>query len=270
MAELVEALNKLHFVRLSDSWAKEILSKMHGADDEFLETLEQPLVFGSPHTGFLKDGPTLLHYIMKRRKLNHLFYTTNINSEEIKIQSSFEELGSTIVTDNDMENWPEEAVFCHNDLTARNFILRSEATTEGELVYKLAGIIDWELAGFYPASYELSLQDTYLGADLHLSFYLLFKEQMNKAVPRSLSQITLLQAMELIYESQQRLLKERNNIPANIRKRLLDNSKIVRDDDPYAGWTRSAEDGLVLDPSNADFQQLVDDVIKEMVAKRKA
>lgn len=100
------------------------------------------------------------------------------NSQEIRIQSSFEELGSIVINNPDIDKWPGEAVLCHNDLTPRNLILQSHAFPSGKSKYKLAGIIDWELAGFYPASYELSLQDTYLGANRHVSFYLLLKEHM--------------------------------------------------------------------------------------------
>lgn len=66
------------------------------------------------------------------------------------------------INNSDIEKWPRESVFCHNDLNPRNLILRSSTASDGKSKYKLAGIIDWELAGFYPASYELSLQDTYL------------------------------------------------------------------------------------------------------------
>jgi thiamine kinase-like enzyme len=149
------------------------------------------------------------------------------------------ELGSTAINNSDIGKWPGEAVFCHNDLTPRNLILQSRASLDGKSKYKLAGIIDWELAGFYPASYELSLQDIYLGANRHVSFYLLLKEHMKNFVPRSLSQIVLLQAMELIFESQQMLLSDGTNILAHFRKRFIENSKLARDNDPYVGWTRS-------------------------------
>jgi thiamine kinase-like enzyme len=94
-------------------------------------------------------------------------------SQDMLVKSSFEELGSIPIHKAAMENGPGEAVFCHNDLTPRNIIVQKRASSDGTHTYNLAGIIDWELAGFYPPSYELSLQDTYLGTgDRHLSFYL--------------------------------------------------------------------------------------------------
>lgn len=273
VAELVEALEKLHSVRLSDKWVKEILGKTYREGDDVLKNFEQPGAFGGPHTGFLNDGPALLNSIMERRKLKTPFYTMEpiVDSGDIRMQSSLIELGSTIIHKSDIDKWQGEAVLCHNDPSPRNLILQSRPSSDGKSNYKLAGIIDWELAGFYPASYELSLQDTYLGgANRHVSFYLLLKEHMKNFVPRSSSQIVLLQAMELIFESQQRLLLEGKNITAHIRKRFMENSKLVRDNDPYVGWTRSLQDGPFPEYSSAAIQKLEDDVVKEMVARRKS
>jgi len=59
--ELVEALEKLHTVRLSDKGVKEILGKMLREEgDEVLKNIEQPGVFGGAYTGFMNDGVSLL------------------------------------------------------------------------------------------------------------------------------------------------------------------------------------------------------------------
>lgn len=274
VAELAEALEKLHSVRLNDKVVKEILGKTLGEEgDEVLKSFEQPGAFGGPHTGFLNDGPALLDSIMERRKLNKPFCTMEsiVDSQDIRIQSSFEELGSTVINKFDIDKWPGDAVLCHNDLTPRNLILQSRTSSGGKSKYKLAGIIDWELAGFYPASYELSLQDTYLGGgNRHASFYLLLKEHMKNIVPRYSSQIVLLQAMELIWGSQQRLLFDGTNIPAHIRARFIENLKLTRDNDPYVGWTRSPQDGPLPEYSSAAVQKLEDDVVEEMLARRRS
>lgn len=270
VAALVEALKKLHSVRPSDKGIKEILGKMlRGEGDKVLKSFERPDVFGGPNTGFLNDGPALWASIMERRKLKKPFCTIEpiVNSQDIRIQSIFEELGSIVINNSDVEKWPGEAVFCHNNLTPRKLVLQSRASSDGKSKYELAGIIDWELAGFYPASFELSLQDIYLGANRHVSFYLLLKEHMKNIVPRSSSQILLLRGMELIFESQQRLLSDGTNIPAHIRKRFMENSKLARDNDPYVGWTRSPQDGPFPEYCSAALQKLEDDVVAEMVAR---
>ena len=184
----------------------------------------------------MNDGPSLLSSIEQKSKLWRPFYTVQPMAEPkgLVIQSNFEDLGSTTVGDSDMEQWPKEAVFCHNDLTPRNLILQPTGSAGGITEYKLAAILDWELAGFYPPSYQLSLQDTYLsGTNRHLSFYLLLKERMKDITPRSPSQGALLRAIELIFESQQRRLSKGTNIPAHIRKRFREVMGLSRDKDPY-------------------------------------
>lgn len=273
VVELVEALEKLHSISPRDKRVKEVLSMFCEEDDVFLKMFERPGVFGGPHTGFLSDGSALLDSVMERKKFNKQFCTMDpiAESRDIRIKSNYEELGSLTVSHCDMDQWPGEAVLCHNDLTPRNLILQSHVSSDGETRYKLACIIDWELAGFYPASYELSLQDEYLGGgNRHASFYLLFQEHMKDIVPRSSSQVVLLQAMELIYESQQKFFLDGTNIPAHIRKRFLEKCRLVRDSDPYVGWTREPKNGPFVEHSSADLQKLEDDVVEKMLAKRKA
>jgi thiamine kinase-like enzyme len=53
------------------------------------------------------------------------------NPKGLAIQSNFEDLRSTTVRDSDMEQWPQEAVFCHNDLTPRNLILKASEGPDG-------------------------------------------------------------------------------------------------------------------------------------------
>lgn len=75
--------------------------------------------------------------------------------------------------------------------------------------------------------------------------------------------------MELIFESQQRLLSDGTNIPAHIRKRFIENSKLTRDSDLYGGWTRSPDETF-FEYSGAAFQKLEDDVVEDMLARRKS
>ncbi|KFX95556.1 hypothetical protein V490_03785 [Pseudogymnoascus sp. VKM F-3557] len=222
VAELVEALQKLHCVRLSDKMAEETMRKMLGEDDEEVQrVLETPGVFGGPHTGLLNNGHALLYSIMEKRKVEKTFYTMKSvggDSQDVRIQSSFEDMGSIVINNSDIGRWAGESVLCHNDLTPRNLILQSRISVD---------------------------------------------------VPRSSSQIALVRGMELIYESQQRLLLNRKNISARIRKTIMEYSKLTRDNDPYAGWTRNPQDGPCLEYSSADIQKLVYDMVKETDARRK-
>ncbi|KAF2760149.1 hypothetical protein EJ05DRAFT_474050 [Pseudovirgaria hyperparasitica] len=271
--ELGAALEKLHSVRPGDDNVRRVLQDMTSINMEGLGPLEQAGVFGGPELGFFQDGPSLLEAIEKsrRRKTPACTLTTGDISSGTTILSHFDEIGTATVNTSDMETWKSEAVLCHNDLTPRNLILRSCTSPTGEVRYKLAGIIDWEFSGFFPASYELSLQDTYFPtANRHVSYYLLLKEHLGKLTPRSSSHTTLSKAMDLIYESQQRSLVEGNKIPAKIRKRFLETLKMVKDEDPYVGWRRSSQETPFEELSQAEFVKLENDVIEEVVTKRKA
>ncbi|KAF1952418.1 hypothetical protein CC80DRAFT_452161 [Byssothecium circinans] len=267
---VVEALSKLHSLRLSDAKVQTILRRVLGEGSE--EVLKKAAV-GGPLTGFLNDAPSLLASIEQRTKLRTPFCTIEpiADPKGLIIKSSFEDVGSITVSDADMEQWPKEAVFCHNDLTPRNLILQPSGSPSGKTRYKLAAIIDWEVAGFYPPSYQLSLQDTYLGGgNQHFSFYLLLKEGMKDIAPPSPSQIALLRAMELIFESQQRRLLEGMNIPAHIRKRFRQVLRLSRDKDPYVGWKCEPKEGLLPEFSRDDGQKLEDDVVAEIIGGRQA
>ncbi|KAE9366378.1 hypothetical protein N431DRAFT_517583 [Stipitochalara longipes BDJ] len=233
VAEIASAIAKLHIVRsTAGCWG--------------------------PSTAFLINGTALLNVILERRKLKKSFCSINPQNQRqgTRIDSNFEELGSVTIDESEMSARAKEAVLCHKDLTPRSIIIRSSLDQNGEL------------SGFYPASYELSLQDTYLStANQDISLYLILKEHMAKPVPRSSLQVVLLRAMELIYQSQQKFQFEGTNIPAHIRKRFLETGRLVRDKDPYLGWTR--KDGKVVEIDKATSQGLEDQVIEEMLAKRR-
>ncbi|KAI4601505.1 hypothetical protein KJ359_011634 [Pestalotiopsis sp. 9143b] len=261
--QLGKAIKKLHTVRPS--------AVPHGAGGRLGDQLKQPGVFGGPQTGFMNTGSDLLASIMEQRKLKKQFCIIEATSdpEGITIQSNFEDLGALTIEKADSDKWSEEAVLCHNDLNPRNIIIRQQESQDGTIEHRLAAIIDWELAGFYPASYELSLQDTYLSTgNQHLSYYLKLKSLMRNLVPRTLSQIQLLKANELVYESQQRHQGNGTNVPAHIRKRFIEYFHLVRDDDPYVGWTSGIDDNDLPPWSDEAAQKMEEDVIQAMLVKR--
>ncbi|KFY89794.1 hypothetical protein V500_05493 [Pseudogymnoascus sp. VKM F-4518 (FW-2643)] len=138
VAELVEALRKLHPVWISDAVAQEILRKMLREDDEEIQPfLETPDLFGGPPTGFLNDRHALIYSIMERRKLKKTFCTMESlgDSHDVRIQSSFEDMGSIVINNSDIGKLARESVLCHNDLTPRNLILQSRASADGKSNY---------------------------------------------------------------------------------------------------------------------------------------
>ncbi|PMD32229.1 hypothetical protein L207DRAFT_610250 [Hyaloscypha variabilis F] len=246
------------------------VAKVH-RNSELLDEIQQLGVLGGPSTGFLNSGSKHLNALLEKRTIRKPFCSviTSSNGQDTIVESNFKDLGSLIIKGSETSAWVNDAVFCHNDLTPRNILIQTTVDKNGVPSYKLAGIIDWELSGFYPASYELSLQDTYLSlANRHISFYLLLKENMAKLAPRAASQVVLMRAMELIYESQQRCLLEGTSISAHIRKQFLVIGQLVKDEDPYLGWTRA--EGPTVDIDKTTFQRLEDEAIEQMQAKKRA
>ncbi|TID06534.1 hypothetical protein CH35J_001566 [Colletotrichum higginsianum] len=245
VAALVEALRKLHSIRLSDDRVRDILRRE--MDEPDVEAFQEA-VMGGPSTGFLHDGLALLRAITRRLELKKPFHTTTpipgSDGGGIVLRSHFDELGSVELQSATMEQWGREAVFCHNDLTPRNIILRPRNADDGTRApdYELSAITDWELFGFYPASYELSLQDTYLSGGNRL-------------------------AIGVLSESRQRRLAEGSNIPAHIRERFMQRLHLRRHEDPYIGWVPKNQGAAPPEFSRADAQRLEDDVVAEMVAQ---
>lgn len=268
---VVDAMEQLHAVRLSDDSTQSILRQTLGDQEDREAVLRAS--FGGPSTGFLDDGPTLLAIILKRLKLKNPFCSIEsaTNPDGIVVRSIFDDLGSITVKDSDMARWPKEAVFCHNDLNAHNIMIQSFVDPDGNRRHRLGAIIDWELAGFYPSSYQLGLQDTYLStANRHLSFYTLLKQHMGALTPSSPSQIVLLQAAELMFESRCRYLAEGRNIGALIRKRFIEMLRLSRSTDPYVGWIRDEKEGPAPKFTGADAEKLENDVIDEVIGSRSA
>ncbi|KAJ0326226.1 hypothetical protein COL5a_007050 [Colletotrichum fioriniae] len=285
VTDLVEALRKLHSFRIRDFldriqyfFGQNVLLRDPGTPGEHI--LGGAEVMGGPSTGFFapKDGPSLLCAIANRWELSgRPFHTmTTTDAGDIIIQSEYQDFASVKVEKSSMEEWYREAVLCHNDLTPSNIIVSrpresasASTSLHGASDYKLSAIIDWELSGFYPASYELSLQDTYLGRGYRLnSFYSLLKSQMKDIVPRSPSQVSLLQAMGLIFESSQRRLVEGVNVGALVREGFMQRLQLRRDEDPYLGWVPKDEEAAQLVLSPADYQGLEDDAFAKMKAAR--
>lgn len=264
--EIVGVVKSLQSVRLTSEILTNIsttVMKYMGADLHLDTNL-----LGGPHTGFLSNGPSLLEAHLERLKMHRPFCSIERDSVsgDSTVQPSLPELDPLLVKKEDMDAWPASAVLCHNDLTPRNIMLK-EQKSDSVTEYRLAAVIDWEFAGFYPPAYQQALQDAYLGnGNQLLSFYLKLKRQMLALIPRSPSQLVLAQALVLVYDSRVQVLFNGFNVPARIRHAFLHMMSLSRDSDPYLGWTCTtipAYDAKAL-------QDLETRIIDEVVAHRKA
>lgn len=131
---IVDALTKLHSMRLSDRTVQDILGRaLGGGDSKDGNSCER----GSGWALHWVSGKRLSPACRLRSEAEAskalLFYSIELIAKPtgLGLQSSFEDVGSVVVSQSDMTQWPEDAVLCHNDLTPRNLIL-SETVDGGK------------------------------------------------------------------------------------------------------------------------------------------
>lgn len=68
--------------------------------------------------------------------------------------------------------------------------------------WKIVAIIDWEMAGLFPFSYEYWYKDEKLGsANLYFTWYAAYKRRMKALLPAGGHHIHFMQALTLIHDS---------------------------------------------------------------------
>ncbi|KAJ6784524.1 hypothetical protein PWT90_06059 [Aphanocladium album] len=125
LQDIIEALKLLHATNGHDQSVQYVLKQSTTWQDEAVLPILR--CFGGAHTTILTRGESLLYAIMERRKLDTPFCDTQKDPElqGIMLTSKFSELGSVFITQNDMNQWVQEAVLGHNDLTPRNLLLKT-------------------------------------------------------------------------------------------------------------------------------------------------
>ena len=268
MKSIIDAVQKLQSLRLDDTAVQKILKETPYCNEANMPTkndLVSPGILGGPHLGYFTEGKALLDGTLEYRKIKTQFCTieSDVDGDSLSVRSFHEALGSKQISRTEYQSWQSQAVFCHNDLHPGNIIVQQVHPTNWSQGYKLVAIIDWEIAGFFPFAYELSLQDTLLGTgNMFYSWYKLFTKHAQKQLSfDKASQASLLQAMNLIFDSQQKCLVR--NIPACIRRKWLGREKLVRATNIFDGWERRSDAGEVPQFTAEDNQKLEDDELRE-------
>ncbi|KAG9242526.1 hypothetical protein BJ878DRAFT_425715 [Calycina marina] len=245
VAQIIMAQEKLHILPFQVpyfnrcTWNRRTISWPVG---QVIEGIECPgdVIFGS-WVDFAFNGQGLLKNYVNFRKAKNVgcILARDATSRNTVLQSpASTSYGQVGIHPFDVEHWRLDAVLCHNDLNPPNIILRRQipANPSGDVVWKLAGIVNWKKASFVPSAYELTLLDAYLGVEnQHLKYYLLMKEHMKALLPNTRPQTILADAMKLIFDSQQHLYAH-GKITAADRQRFLRDYTLSRSGDTYGGW----------------------------------
>lgn len=265
MSQVIDAVRRLHRLDLSSGRACELLAEI-GANGR--------ATLGGPGHGYCRSFPLLLTALVKgsasKKSPGNRF---SISEQDPNYPVSFNDDFDTIVRLSTEQSAALETSrkLCHNDLEPRNILVR-EARPNGDsktndLMYEVRAIIDWEMAGIYPFSYEYGLKDNVLGSsNLMCSWYAMFKSH---SVPLLLAQdaqeptqadqvsIRALHAIQRDYEAD-----KTRNVGVCFRRKWLQRQGLVLSAPSLRGWI----------PTNPAMEQKVwsdekDEALEEEVRK---
>jgi serine/threonine protein kinase len=259
--ELLEAVKKLHAIRLSDSTVVKILEGTGFAPPS---SESRAIVIGGPSTGYFTDIPGFLGSIIR----SHSHLSSDSATGNITIHSKHDDINPVLIPSDDLQHLQDSVVLCHDDLEPRNILVQSKELANGTTSYFIAAIIDWEMSGFFPFSYEYVRKDLNLGnSNLYFTWYALFKEHGAPLVPMSplpTSHASFMEAIELIHYSWE---QGKQPMSCLITKKWIAREGVVRQQPAGTGWLK--KDGRRSKRvSQAEMDEIVDQILKERAQKR--
>ncbi|KAI4623000.1 uncharacterized protein J4E87_006093 [Alternaria ethzedia] len=231
----------------------------------------QAFEFGSARIGFAKDIREFLTlFVAKHQDPNCATSSieVSLDGDGVIIKSALPALGEIHLSEQDLKTLNENVVFSHNDLEPRNLLVRRWQAQDG-LLYELAAIIDWEMAGFFPSAFETAIKDISLGnCNQHLDFYLMFKKKTRQLILGGEASEKLVKAVHLIAESSAR---QNTGISAEIRRRWIVRENLELRDDALEGWIPKTVGDSMERPlrpfSKEDNDELTQRVLKDLGKK---
>jgi uncharacterized protein YbcC (UPF0753/DUF2309 family) len=105
--------------------------------------------------------------------------------------------------------------------------------------YELAGVIDWEMAGFFLFAYEYGLKDTVLGSsNLSFSWYTMSKTR-RPIYCLERSAIQFIKALQIIDKSRKRSMTP--NVGIRVQAKWVQREQVEESSDLRRGWVRRAD-----------------------------
>ncbi|KAJ5950051.1 hypothetical protein N7454_001635 [Penicillium verhagenii] len=246
LEDIWNALNETDQLELVESIISAVnkLQKLGGVNDvseylmatPYITNNDTPITIGGPGIGYFRDIKDLL-------------------------KSKYDDIGQIELSHSDLDELQRHVVFCHNDLEPRNILVRESPSGN----YELAGIIDWEMAGFFPFAYEYGLKDTILGSNnLYFSWYALFKKRASYLLPQTECHTKLIRAIRIIEKSKKRGMAR--NVGVQVQAKWIQREKVEESSDIREGWVRKPlEAGKIIQVfTKEDMEELQNEVLKEL------
>ena len=194
--ELLQAVKKLHAIRLSDS---SVVNILEGTGFSPQSSESRAIVIRGPSTGYFTGIPVFLGSVIQ----SHSHLSSNPATGNITIHSEHDDMNPVLIPSDDLQHLQDSVVLCHNDLEPRNILVHPKELANGTTSYFIAAIINWEMSGFFPFSYEYVHKDLNLGcSNLYFTWYTLFKEYGAPLVlmsPLPTSHTSFMEAIEDIH-----------------------------------------------------------------------
>ncbi|KJA26751.1 hypothetical protein HYPSUDRAFT_132318, partial [Hypholoma sublateritium FD-334 SS-4] len=231
--EIQGILKKLHSLKLSDS--------------NVATTVE----------GFLRGLIDSHDHPSAEKRTSYL--STDALTGNVTIHSEYDDIAPVLISFDDLRKLQDSVVLCHQDLEPRNILVRPITLDDGTTHHQIAAIIDWEMAGFFPFSYE------YVCSNLYPTWYALFKDLGAPLVPMSplpRFHALFMEASELIHRSRE---KGARTVSALFTRMWIEREGIIRQEPAGTGWLKhdgNSPQSKRITPAESD--ELVECVLKAL------
>lgn len=270
MDEVVSALQRIYEISGVDERVQSIL---HGSkfilDDvcpSDTPSSRFPIALGGPDIGYAKDRTDFLSLLVNAHNpagqspVSALRRNPEDNS--ITIISVYDVFGQVDLPVEELAQ--QRIVFCHGDLEPRNILVQPSTSPDSLGSYKVAAIIDWEMAGFFPWGYEFLAKDSFLGgSNQSFAWYSLFKQSSLFGADTFDKCRRSMQAVDIVLCSENQRLLLGRNVGAVIREKWLARERLERLPGNLLGWTRKAG-ATVPRYTKEDNEGLEIEVLKEL------
>ncbi|KAL3599926.1 hypothetical protein FPOAC2_04154 [Fusarium poae] len=255
MSSIITTISKLQSLTLDSEHSREILQ-----ETRFYRDGKMALI-GGPELGYHSDMAGFLAKLAGDATPAKTNFSVTKTPDSFIVDSELEHVERVELTSSDLAELAKQVVFCHDDLEPRNILIKRDTGNTGK--WKIAAIIDWEMAGFFPFAYESGHKDAVLGSsNLHFSYYTLFKEQSQHLLSGGESAIKLLEALRAIDVSKKSCPTK--NVGRRFQARWLGREKVELSSDVRLGWVRKVDAGDVGVYTKQDNNDLEMEILKEL------
>ncbi|KAE9982871.1 hypothetical protein BLS_005272 [Venturia inaequalis] len=264
MEDLIAAVKSFYHVKPSNVES----FRAHGG--VLLETFQAhsniPIArIGGPRWGYFHDARSFLETVVKKLETwGSRIAIKEAEDEGILVETteaSLDYLQPVHISKSCLLEMESGAVMSFMDLEPRNIIVRAKEGANGG--YEVAGIIDWEMAGFFPSGFEQMFKDSQCGSvNAYFDWYRMFRDKTTDCLSlgENSAQLALFSVMDMARQSY--MAQERRNFGLLYTRKWILEEKLVLDG--IKGWIRKPEAGKVEPWSEEKNRLLGAQVAKEL------